>query len=101
MREVLDAHLRRIERDAAGVAASLYLFTRGGTHTANEPRMVVVDPRIHFGRPVLAGTGIPTAVIAERFDAGESVDDLVADYGRSAPEIEEAIRCERAVREAA
>lgn len=101
MREVLEAHLRRIERDAAGVAASLYLFTRGGTHSANEPRMVVVDPRIHFGRPVLAGTGIPTAVIAERFKAGESIEELVADYGRSAAEIQEALRCEQSVREAA
>ena len=61
---------------------------------------VVIDPYVSFGRPVLVGTGIPTAVIAARYKAGESVDDLADDYGRSREEIEEAIRCER-FREAA
>jgi uncharacterized protein (DUF433 family) len=54
----------------------------------------VIDPRIAFGRPVLVGTGIPTAVVAERYKAGESVDDLAGDYGRDRLEIEEALRCE-------
>ncbi|MCG3134124.1 MAG: putative antitoxin VapB45 [Planctomycetes bacterium] len=101
MRDVLEAHLRRIERDAEGVAAGLCLFTRGGPRTADSPRVVIVDPRVHFGRPVLAGTGIPTAVIAERFKAGESIEELVADYGRSAAEIQEALRCEQSARDAA
>jgi uncharacterized protein (DUF433 family) len=52
---------------------------------------------VSFGRPVLAGTGIPTAVIAERYKAGESMDDLADDYGRRRLEIEEAIRCELSV----
>lgn len=59
-----------------------------------EPKTIVIDPQVSFGRPVLAGTGIPTAVIAERYIAGESVDDLADDYGRRRLEIEEAIRCE-------
>lgn len=101
MREVLDAHLRRIERDAHGVAERLFLFTRGGSHSANEPRTVLVDPRVSFGRPVLAGTRIPTAVIAERFKAGESVEELVVDYDRSRAEIEEALRCEQSFQRAA
>ena len=29
-----------------------------------QPRTVVIDPRVSFGRPVIAGTGIPTAVLA-------------------------------------
>ena len=29
------------------------------------PRTVLIDPRVSFGRPVVAGTGIPTAVLAE------------------------------------
>ncbi len=32
--------------------------------------------------------------VAERFDAGESIEDLAADYDRPREEIEEAIRCE-------
>ena len=56
--------------------------------------MVVIDPRIAFGQPVIAGTGIRTSIIAERFEAGESIEELVAEYGRTAREIEEAIRSE-------
>ena len=46
---------------------------------------------------MLAGTGIPSAMIAERYKAGESVHELAKDYGRDRREIEEAIRCELAV----
>lgn len=92
MRHMLKEHLRRIGWDAAGHAAKLYLFTAG-------PKAVVVDPRISFGRPVIAGTGIPTRVIAQRFKGGDSIELLAKDYGRSPEEIQEAIRCEQ--REAA
>lgn len=92
MRSLLETHLRRIERDVEGFAVRLYPFTRA-RHT-DEPKLIVIDPHISFGRPVLAGTGIPTAVIAERYKAGESVDELTDDYGRGRLEIEEAIRCE-------
>ena len=73
-------------------------FTR--KRTLDEPKVIVIDPRLSFGRPVLAGTCIPTAIIAERYKAGESVDDLADDYGRKRLEIEEAIRCELAERAA-
>ncbi len=39
-----------------------------------------------------SGTGIPTAISSAK--AGESMDELAEDYGRSRNEIEEAIRCE-------
>jgi uncharacterized protein (DUF433 family) len=70
----------------------LYLFTR--KRDLREPKVGVIDPHISYGRPILVGTGIPTAVVAERYKAGESVDELAEDYGRSRNEIEEAIRCE-------
>lgn len=92
MRDLLRAYLRRIDRDLSGVPLRLYPFTRSCQW--EQPKWVVIDPAISYGRPVLVGTGIPTAVIAERYKAGESIDDLVDDYGRERPEIEEAIRCE-------
>ena len=92
MRKIMEAYLRRVEWDAAGVVARLYPFTR--KRTPDEPKAIVIDPRISFGRPVLAGSGIPTAVIAERYKAGESIDQLADDYGRERLAIEEAIRCE-------
>jgi uncharacterized protein (DUF433 family) len=92
LRELLKAHLQRVEHDQSGAAVRLYPFTR--KRDVHEPRAVVIDPHISYGRPVLAGTGIPTAVVAERYKAGESIDELAEDYGRSRKEIEEAIRCE-------
>ena len=92
MRRMLETYLRRVERDNAGLVARLYPFTR--KRRPDEPRAVVIDPRIGFGRPVLVGTGIPTAIVAERYKAGESVDELAGDYGRDRLEIEEALRCE-------
>ena len=92
MRSLLKAHLRRIERDPAGFVVRLYPFTR--KRQPEEPKWVVIDPYVSFGRPVLVGTGIATAIIAERYKAGESVDDLANDYVRERLQIEEAIRCE-------
>lgn len=92
IQSLLEAHLRRIERDPSGFAVKLFPFTR--KREPDEPRVVVIDPFVSFGRPVLVGTGIPTAIIAERYKAGESIEGLADDYGRPQLEIEEAIRCE-------
>ncbi len=92
IKELIQAHLRRIERDPLGVPIRLYPFTR--ERKADEPKTIVIDPYISFGRPVLAGTGIATTIIAQRYKAGESIEELADDYGRSRSEIEEAIRCE-------
>lgn len=92
MREILEGYLKRIERNDAGKAVRLYPFTR--KRQMDEPRAVVIDPSIAFGRPVLVGTGVPTASVSERYKAGESLSQLASDYGRTSEEIEEAIRCE-------
>jgi uncharacterized protein (DUF433 family) len=95
IRRVVEAYLSRIERDEAGLAIRLYPFTRpaDGSHR-DGTRVVVIDPRLAFGRPTLVGTGIPTAVLAERFKAGESIADLSRDFRCPNEMIEEAIRCE-------
>ena len=92
LRELLEAHLHRVEHDPAGQPVRLYPFTR--KRELDEPKVVVIDPHVSYGRPVLVGTGIPTAIVAERYKAGESIDELAEDYERSRKEIEEAIRCE-------
>lgn len=98
VRKLIQAHLSRIERDAIGIPISLYPFTR--RRALDEPKAIVIDPYVSFGRPVLVGTGIATAIVAERYKAGESMDDLADDYGRRRSEIEEAIRCELQVQAA-
>lgn len=94
MREVVKKYLRRIDRDPTKhLPVRLYPFLRN-THQAEEPLSVVIDPLVSFGRPTLVKTGIPTAVIAERFYAGDSTDDLARDYGIEREKIEEAVRYE-------
>jgi uncharacterized protein (DUF433 family) len=92
MAEVLDAYLRRVDWDETGFAIRLYPFTR--KRELEEPKAIVIDPEVSFGKPVLVGTGVPTATVAERYKAGESVEELAADYDLKRDHIEEAIRCE-------
>ena len=92
MRSVLGAALQRIERDPNGIPIKLYPFTRSELDHA--PSMVVIDPALSSGRPVLVGTGLATEIISERYKAGDSITELARDYGRKKAEIEEAIRCE-------
>lgn len=92
MAELIQAYLERVERDPKGLPIKLYPFIR--TQPPKEqPRTVVIDPQVSFGRPVIAGTGIPTAVLAERFKAGDQPPDLAKDYGASEEAIWDAIRC--------
>lgn len=92
IKELIRTHLQRIERDTSGLPVRLYPFTR--ERKADEPKTIVIDPYISFGRPILAGTGIATTIVAQRYKAGESIEELAEDYGRSRTDIEEAIRCE-------
>src|SRR6266446_8327053 len=72
VRQLLQAHLRRIDRDEKGFPLRLYPFTRFGA--TDEPRNIVIDPFISFGKAVITGTGVSTDIVAERFKAGESAD---------------------------
>ena len=93
MAEMIRAYLERIERDAKGMPIKLYPFMRSQP-PREQPRTVVIDPRVSFGRPVIAGTGIPTAALAEQFKAGDPVPLLAKEYGASEEAVWDAIRCE-------
>lgn len=95
MKEMLRLYLKRIERDEDGLAKQLFPFTRSAlAENVDDPKIVSINPRVSFGKPVIAGTGIPTSIIAERYKTGESIAEIADDYGRKQIEIEEAIRCE-------
>jgi hypothetical protein len=62
MKEIIGVYLKRIERDADGLPVKLYPFTRDTESDAapkSDPRVIVMNPAVSFGRPVIAGTGIP------------------------------------------
>ena len=99
---LMRAHLRRIQRDERGVPVRLFPFTRKNISPIEEaPEPVVMDPQIAFGRPVLVGRSVPTALLADRFKEGASLSELAADYDTTREAIEEAIRCELGSRRAA
>ena len=95
MKEMLAAHLRRVEHDASGLAVRLYPFTR--KRDVDEPKIIVIDPYISFGRPAIARRGIATSIVAERYKAGESIDELAQDYDCERGQVEEAARVELAL----
>jgi uncharacterized protein (DUF433 family) len=88
--EIVDIHLERIEYEKGKF--KFYPFVR--ERRAEEPKYILIDPSIAFGKPVIAGTGISTAVIASRFNARESVPELAREYGLEEKQVEEAIRWE-------
>lgn len=90
-RQIIGDDLQRIECDESGLAARLFPILRlRGT----QPRTVVIDPTVSFGRPCIAGTGIATRVVWERYLAGEGISMLAVDYGVDDDLVEDAIRCE-------
>lgn len=93
MADLIRAYLERIDRDGKGLPIKLYPFMRTQP-PRDQPRTVVIDPRVSFGRPVIAGTGIPTAALAEQFKAGDPVALLAKEYGASEEAVWDAIRCE-------
>ena len=50
-----------------------------------------MDPRVAFGRPIIARRGISTAAIVDRVNAGESEEEIAEDYGLEAEEVKEAL----------
>jgi uncharacterized protein (DUF433 family) len=87
--------LARIERDSQGTPIRLFPFSRTSVSDAKQPKSVVIDPQLSFGRPVLARVAVPTEVIVGRFRAGDSMVEMAKDYGVDEKEIEEALRFEQ------
>jgi uncharacterized protein (DUF433 family) len=94
MRELLKHRLKYVKRDPSGIPKKLVLFPAPAAEL-KQGVAVIIDPRISFGRPVLDGFGVRTSILAERFDAGETIEELVQDYGVPSEAVQNALRCER------
>jgi len=96
MRQVLQAHLKRVNWDVDQFPIRLHPFISSiSADTAADAMPIAIDPRISFGRPIVLSRGISTATIAARIDAGETVDALAADYDLRSADIEQAVLYER------
>lgn len=87
-------HLERVEIDSKGL---FRFFPFVVQPRPSEPKIIEINPLVGFGKPVIAGTGISTAIIASRFNARESMPALAEEYGCTPEQIEEAIRWEGAL----
>jgi uncharacterized protein (DUF433 family) len=94
LRRLFAEHLKRVEWDSSRFPVRLYPFLSAVAPT--EERPIIIDPRIAFGRPVVERKAISTATIAERVDAGESVEQIASDYDLRPTEVEQAVVYERA-----
>lgn len=92
MREVLMNSLTRVERDSRKIPIKLFPYTH--SKPEDSPAVISMSPTLFSGRPVIDGTGIATAIVADRYKAGDSVNVLADDYGIDISKVEEAIRCE-------
>jgi uncharacterized protein (DUF433 family) len=91
LKKWLTLRLRRVEvKDGAPVR--IYPFSRDPADKS--PRTIALDPLVRFGRPTIAGRGVPTDTLFERHQAGDAVAELAADYDLTVAEVEEAIRYE-------
>lgn len=66
--------------------------TRNASSVARSIREI--DPRRAFGKLVVAGAGIPTAVIADRLRAGDTLVHLAKDYHLKLEQVGAALRWE-------
>ena len=88
--------MRQVDRGVDGLPDRLRLLD-----PKNESVVAAeVDPEIRFGQPGIPGTGIPTAIVYERWRAGEVAAQLAAVYERPVAEVASAISYEESSRAA-
>jgi uncharacterized protein (DUF433 family) len=98
METMVEVYAKRIEREEHKLARFFPFVNQPrikGPGIEEQPKIVSVNPFVSFGRPVVTGTNIRTEAIAERFFAGDSIDDLLNDFRLDQSIIEAAIRYER------
>lgn len=95
--EVVRNLLRRVHRGPRGILLFYPRIAppRGAGISEDDYAPIVVNPEVCFGRPVIAGTGIPTDVIADRYLGGDSIVKMAEDYDLSEQHIRAALRFER------
>ncbi len=89
LRGVIDKFLSRLELDRSKMPLR---FSPLRTLNSGRSALIVIDPDLSGGRPVIKGTGIAAEVISRRKASGESVADLAKDYRVSRRAIEEAVK---------
>ena len=52
-----------------------------------EKKLIVSDPKVMMGKPVIAGTRITVELIIEKLAAGETIDQILEAHTRLTPKM--------------
>ena len=92
MRTVLQAYLKRLVYEPHGLSTRLFPIIPW----APDRQDYLIDPRVAYGKPIIAKHGVRVATIADRYNGGEPIERLATDYGLGKKEVEVAITYARA-----
>ena len=95
VKHLLAAQLKRVEWDPSGLPCRLFPAPLEGLGASGR-KLIVIDPQISSGNPIVASRAVRTSVIVNRIDAGESPESVAEDYQLEPSEVEAAILYERA-----
>lgn len=84
-KEVIDEYLQRIEYGSDGYAKLIHLPTY-------RRRQVIVDPARSFGQPVFVRGAARVDDVIDRFQAGESIQEVSDEFGVPVEDLEDALR---------
>lgn len=93
MREALKHLLTRVEWDANGIATRFFPITELVPEPGSD-KIIFLDPSIRFGKPIIAGKGVPTDIIVELYNAGDSIEDIADEYDCTPLQVKTAIQFE-------
>lgn len=93
MRAILNHLLARVEWDENGLATRFFPINELISNLESD-KVIFLDPAIRFGKPVIAETGVPTRIIAELYNAGDSIEDIADEYDCTPSQVFTAIQFE-------
>lgn len=79
---ILEKCLRRLERDDTGYPVRIFPL---------KTNRLVLDIQVASGQPVIKNTRLLASFISSRYQAGDSLEDLAAEYRVQTTDVEEAI----------
>lgn len=93
MRETLKHLLTRVEWSTDGIANRFFPIIEL-LPEPDQDKIISIDPAIRFGKPIITEKGIPTDVLADLYNAGDSIEDIANDYGCTPLQVKTAIQFE-------
>lgn len=93
MRETLKHLLTRVEWNAEGIAKRFFPVIELIPEPGSD-KIIFLDPSIRFGKPVIAGVGVPTDIISDLYNAGDSIEEIADEYDCTPLQVKTAIQFE-------